>query len=42
VPEIGGFDPDNEVHDLVISLFGGPSKAERRRITSRSFQATNS
>ena len=36
VPEIGGaVDPDSEAHDLVMSLFGGLSKAERRRIQHR-------
>jgi site-specific DNA recombinase len=36
VPEIGGrIDPDSEAHDLVMSLFGGLSKAERARIQRR-------
>ena len=36
VPEIGGaVDPDSEAHDLVMNLFGGLSKAERRRIQHR-------
>ena len=36
VPEIGGaVDPDSEAHDLVMSLLGGLSKAERRRIQHR-------
>jgi site-specific DNA recombinase len=36
VPEIGGaVDPDSEAHDLIMSLFGGLSKAERRRIQHR-------
>jgi site-specific DNA recombinase len=36
VPEIGGaVDPDSEAHDLVMSLFGGLSKAEPRRIQHR-------
>jgi site-specific DNA recombinase len=36
VPEVGGrVDPDSEAHDLVMSLFGGLSKAERRRIQHR-------
>ena len=36
MPEIGGaVDPDSEAHDLVMSLFGGLSKAERRRIQHR-------
>jgi DNA invertase Pin-like site-specific DNA recombinase len=36
VPEVGGrVDPDSEAHDLVMSLFGGLSKAERARIQRR-------
>jgi site-specific DNA recombinase len=36
VPEVGGrVDPDSEPHDLVMSLFGGLSKAERARIQRR-------
>lgn len=36
VPEVGGrIDPDSEAHDLVMSLFGGLSKAERARIQRR-------
>jgi site-specific DNA recombinase len=36
VPEIGGpIDPDNEAHDLVMSVFGGMSKGERNRIKVR-------
>ncbi len=36
VPEIGGpIDPDNEAHDLVMSVFGGMSKGERNRIKLR-------
>ncbi len=36
VPEVGGpIDPDSEAHDLVMSLFGGLSKAERRRVQHR-------
>ncbi|WP_370026309.1 recombinase family protein [Planotetraspora sp. GP83] len=36
VPEIGGpIDPNNEAHDLVMSVFGGMSKAERNRIKIR-------
>ncbi|MEV4656439.1 recombinase family protein [Micromonospora sp. NPDC049301] len=32
VPEIGGpIDPDNEAHELVMSVFGGMSKGERNR-----------
>ncbi|MEU5789754.1 recombinase family protein [Micromonospora purpureochromogenes] len=37
VPEIGGpIDPDNEAHELVMSVFGGMSKGERNRISSAS------
>jgi site-specific DNA recombinase len=36
VPEIGGpFDPDNEAHELVMSVYGGMSKGERNRIKIR-------
>ncbi|WPB89905.1 recombinase family protein [Streptomyces malaysiensis] len=36
VPEMGGpVDPDNEAHDLVMSVFGGMSKGERNRIKIR-------
>lgn len=36
VPEVGGrIDPDSEAHDLVMGIFGGLSKAERRRIQHR-------
>ncbi|WP_280869171.1 recombinase family protein [Streptomyces sp. MJP52] len=36
VPEVGGpIDPDNEAHDLVMSVFGGMSKGERNRIKIR-------
>jgi site-specific DNA recombinase len=36
VPEIGGpIDPDNEAHELVMSVFGGVSKGERNRIRVR-------
>lgn len=36
VPEVGGpIDPDNEAHDLVMSVFGGMSKGERTRIKVR-------
>lgn len=36
VPEVGGpVDPDSEAHDLVMSMFGGLSKAERRRVQHR-------
>ncbi|WP_198351807.1 recombinase family protein [Streptomyces typhae] len=36
VPEVGGaIDPDNEAHDLIMSVFGGMSKGERNRIKIR-------
>ncbi len=36
VPEVGGpIDPDNEAHDLVMSVFGGMSKGERNRVKVR-------
>lgn len=36
VPEVGGpIDPDSEVHELVMSLYGGLSKSERIRIQKR-------
>jgi DNA invertase Pin-like site-specific DNA recombinase len=36
VPEVGGpIDPDNEAHDLVMSVFGGMSKGERNRVRIR-------
>jgi hypothetical protein len=36
VPEVGGpIDPNNEAHDLVMSVFGGMSKGERDRIKVR-------
>jgi site-specific DNA recombinase len=36
VPEVGGrIDPNNEAHDLVMSVFGGLSKGERNRIKIR-------
>ncbi|MFC7279102.1 recombinase family protein [Paractinoplanes rhizophilus] len=36
VPEVGGrIDPDNEGHDMVMSVFGGMSKGERNRIKVR-------
>jgi site-specific DNA recombinase len=36
VPEVGGpIDPDNEAHDLIMSVFGGVSKGERNRIRVR-------
>lgn len=36
VPEVGGrLDPNNEAHELVMSVFGGMSKGERNRIKVR-------
>ena len=36
VPEVGGpIDPNNEAHDLIMSVFGGVSKGERNRIKVR-------
>ncbi len=36
VPELGGrVDPDSEGHEMLMSLFGGLSKAERRRLQTR-------
>ncbi|WP_322753844.1 recombinase family protein [Frankia sp. Cas3] len=36
VPEVGGpIDPNNEAHDLIMSVFGGMSKGERNRIKIR-------
>ena len=36
VPEVGGLiDPENEAHDLVMSVFGGMSKGERNRVKVR-------
>jgi site-specific DNA recombinase len=36
VPEVGGpIDPNNEAHDLIMSVFGGVSKGERNRIRVR-------
>jgi site-specific DNA recombinase len=36
VPEIGGpVDPDSDAHDLVMTIFGGVSKAERKRVQAR-------
>ncbi|WP_055480112.1 recombinase family protein [Sphaerimonospora mesophila] len=36
VPEIGGpIDPDSEAHNLIMSMYAGISKAERRRIQVR-------
>ena len=35
-PEVGGpIDPENEAHDLIMSVFGGVSKGERNRIKIR-------
>jgi len=36
VPEVGGpSDPENEAHDMIMSVFGGLSKGERNRIRTR-------
>lgn len=36
VPEVGGaIDPASEAHDLVMSVFGGMSKGERKRTKIR-------
>lgn len=36
VPEVGGaIDPDNEAHDVIMSVFAGMSKGERTRIKLR-------
>jgi DNA invertase Pin-like site-specific DNA recombinase len=36
VPEVGGaIDPNNEAHELIMSVFGGMSKGERNRIKVR-------
>ncbi|MCM3885556.1 recombinase family protein [Frankia sp. R82] len=36
VPEVGGcIDPTSEAHDMIMSVFGGMSKAERNRIKVR-------
>jgi site-specific DNA recombinase len=36
VPEVGGpIDPNNEAHDLIMSVFGGVSKGERNRVRIR-------
>jgi len=36
VPEVGGpIGPENEAHDLIMSVFGGVSKGERNRIKIR-------
>jgi site-specific DNA recombinase len=35
-PEVGGpVDPNSEAHDIMLNLFGGLSKAERRRLQTR-------
>ena len=40
VPELGGrVDPDSEGHEMLMSLFGGLSKAERRRLQIRTHNA---
>lgn len=40
VPELGGrIDPDSEGHEMLMSLFGGLSKAERRRLQVRTRNA---
>jgi hypothetical protein len=37
VPEVGGpVDPDSEAHDLLMSMFGGLSRAERNRLRASS------
>jgi DNA invertase Pin-like site-specific DNA recombinase len=36
VPEVGGaIDPNNEAHELIMSVFGGMSKGERNRVKVR-------
>lgn len=36
VPDVGGrIDPDSDVHELMMTIFGGISKGERRRIQRR-------
>lgn len=36
VPQVGGaIDPDNEAHDLIVSVFGGMSKGEHNRLKVR-------
>lgn len=36
VPEVGGaLDPDSEAHCLIMSVYAGTSKTERRRIQVR-------
>ena len=40
VPELGGrIDPDSEGHEMLMSLFGGLSKAERRHVQIRTRNA---
>ncbi len=40
VPELGGrVDPDSEGHEMLMGLFGGLSKAERRRLPTRTRNA---
>ncbi len=40
VPDLGGrIDPDSEGHEMLMSLFGGLSKAERRRLQIRTRNA---
>ncbi len=40
VPELGGrVDPDSEGHEMLMGLFGGLSKAERRRLQIRTHNA---
>lgn len=40
VPELGGrINPDSEGHEMLMSLFGGLSKAERRRLQTRTRNA---
>ena len=40
VPELGGrIDPDSEGHEMLMSLFGGLSRAERRRLQIRTRNA---
>lgn len=40
VPELGGrIDPDSEGHEMLMGLFGGLSKAERRRLQVRTRNA---
>ncbi len=42
-PEVGGpVDPNSEAHDIVLNLFGGLSKAERRRLRRGSVLRKNS